>query len=69
MAKRHENYKQIVNSIQKTLAKYGHRNVDFEDVLFAYDKALSGATPKGMIEMMTRDIMRKEGYLEGALGP
>ena len=62
---RHDNYKVIIASIRRNLREFGYTDLDLETVLEAYDRAMAGQPPQGIIGMMVRSQLGSNGLLPG----
>ena len=63
MAQHNDREYSIVESIRRNLVEFGYRDLTFDHVKASYDKAMAGEEPVGIIDMMTRTQLEKNGLL------
>ena len=56
--------KEVVQQITRNLVEFGYEGLTAESVQAEVDKLQTGEKATGIIGMMTRDMLTKNGYVE-----
>jgi len=65
MEHQHDNFQDIVKAITRNLKEFGYTDLTYEQTLDAYNNAMTGQSPKNIIDMMVKHQLDENGLLPG----